>query len=180
MANDDAVRKYLLAITNPAALKDEQRLSELDAAIESATDPLEELKLLAEQLRLAEVRPADYEQGFVEHAKAWAEENDVPADVFKAQGVSADVLQRAGLIASSSPAKKGTRTRVSRDDVVACIRSFGEPFKLSQVEDATGASMATIRKVVSDLESQGTVTNQGEDTHHAGRGRPATIYTVKR
>lgn len=176
MANDDAVRNYLTAIKNPAALQDESKLNELEEAIANTDDVLERLKLKAEAKRLSDVKPEDYEDGFVKNAKDWAQSNDVPVSVFVDEGVDAAVLKRAGFDVSASKEKKTTRSRVSSDTVAEHARSLDGEFTYKDVEDATGASAATVRKVLTGLESDGVLTSK-DDPDHDGRGRPAKIFS---
>jgi hypothetical protein len=42
--------------------------------------------------------PDTFRQGFIEHAKAWAEAQDIPPEAFERMGVPADVLREAGIV----------------------------------------------------------------------------------
>lgn len=176
MVDQDAVRNYLTALANPAALQDESKLNELEEAIANTDDVLERLRLKAEAKRLSDVKPEDYEDGFVKNAKDWAQSNDVPVSVFVDEGVDAAVLKRAGFDVSVPKKSGGTRTRVSSDTVSEHARSLDGEFTYKDVEDATGASPATVRKVLTGLESDGVLTSR-DDPGHDGRGRPAKVFS---
>jgi hypothetical protein len=60
-----------------------------------ATDPAES----AIRNYLASLSTPDtFRQGFIEHAKAWAEAQDIPPEAFEQIGVPADVLREAGIV----------------------------------------------------------------------------------
>lgn len=178
MADLDAVRDYLTALKNPAALQDEAKLNELEEAIASTDDVLERLKLRAEAKRLSEVKPADYEHGFIENAKEWAEDSEVPVSVLLEEGVDPDVLKRAGFDVAAPTAKRSsTRSpRVSLDTVKQHAESREGEFTYRDVEDATEASSGTVRKALNELLSEGKLTAK-DDPDHDGRGRPAKIFS---
>lgn len=181
-AQEEAVSNYLTAVNYPDRLKDDKRLKELQKASEATTDVLEEAKLVAEYDRLDNIKPENFEQGLIEHGKAWADANDVTAKVLHVMGVSDDVLIKAGFeITRSRPKaaqpKQGSK-RVSRDHVVEVVKGQGEPFVLSTIADVSGASLATVRKVVGSLEESGDVKNLGDDPNHTGRGASPKLYQV--
>lgn len=185
MANgngSEAVKKYLLAINNPGALQDEARLNELQEAIANTDDVLERVKLKAEAKRLSEVSAEDYEQGFIENAKAWAEQNDVPASVLADEGVDSDVLKRAGFDVAGktkSTRRRSTGKRVSKDDVKDAIKTFADPFTVDQAKEVSGASPATVRKALSEMVDAGQVKEAGEiETDSQGRN-PTAYENVK-
>lgn len=178
-AQEDALRAYLTALKNPSELRDEDRLAELDKAIKEATDPLEELTLRGEFNRLSSVDPSDYEKGFVEHAKAYADDKGINAEAYRSMGVPNEVLKQAGFDVSVSPGRKratSTGKRVSQDDVREFIGSLSDNFTINFVSEATGASLATTRAVIKDMLEAGSIKNLGDDPDHTGRGRPATLY----
>jgi hypothetical protein len=70
-----------------------------------ATDPAES----AVRNYLASLNTPDtFRQGFVEHAKAWAEAQNIPPGAFEQMGVPADVLREAGIV--EGPAELATPT----------------------------------------------------------------------
>lgn len=180
---DEAVRTYLAALRDPESLRDDDKVSALKEQLESTDDPLERLKVRAELERAADIGPEDYEEGFIKHAQEWAKANDVPVSVFKAEGVPADVLNRAGFAVEApkkAAASKSTgRSRVSSDTVRDAIRNMADTFTTSDIEEATGASYNTVRKMVAELQEAGTVEEIGPDPNHDSVGRAPTLYKVK-
>ncbi|MPZ87321.1 MAG: hypothetical protein GEU81_04430 [Nitriliruptorales bacterium] len=71
-------------------------LSELDAQIMGSPDAITRIKLVEQRRQLAE-RRRSLEAGFVLHARQWSQAANVGRDAFLAEGVPADVLDRAGL-----------------------------------------------------------------------------------
>ncbi|HEY3831798.1 MAG TPA: hypothetical protein VGO03_05865 [Acidimicrobiia bacterium] len=110
-----AVRDYLEAIEaakprrgrkrTPASIK--KRLTTIEGSLPDAsalqrllltqerTDLEYELENLSEAVDLS-----SYEKGFVKHGKAYAEAKGINYATFRSVGVSADVLQRAGITRS--------------------------------------------------------------------------------
>lgn len=178
---DEAVRNYLLALRDPDSLKDEDRIAELRKAIEQTDDELERLRL-RQQLIDAE-RPAveQFEQAFVEHAKAWADQHGISDRAFLAEGVPPRVLRKAGFTRvrgdgrrTRQAAKTGRRSRVSADDVRSALPKG--KFTIKQVQDATGASPAVVRRVVTEEAEAGRVSDLGTDPDHKGPGRAPRLY----
>lgn len=175
---DAAVRNYLQALKDPESLRDDEAIKKLGRRLEEAEDPLERLKLRAELERAQQVDPLAYEHGFVAHAKRWAQAYGVSAASFKAEGVSDDVLDRAGLTEGRrrqrAPARSSLR-RVSRDEVRDAMRRHGA-FTMRQVQNETGASRETVRAVLNELLDAGEVHHAGPDDSHTGRGRAPSVY----
>lgn len=181
---DEAVRTYMLSVKNPAALKDEQQLTQLEASLAEEEDPLERVKLQAQLNRAQSVTPEDFEQAFVENAKEWASKNDVPPEAFLAEGVEDDVLVKAGLLAKaqSKPPqarRSATRSRVPAEEVRNAIRSQSESFTTNSIQELTGASAATVRKYIQELLDEKVLVEEGPDSSHQGRGRAPILYAVK-
>jgi hypothetical protein len=111
-----AVRNYLEAIEatkpkrgrkrTPDSVK--KRLDAIDVELDGA-DPLKALNLRQERRNLqaelagfgTQVDLADVERAYVEVAKAYGERGGISYDVWREQGVSADVLKKAGISRSS-------------------------------------------------------------------------------
>jgi predicted ArsR family transcriptional regulator len=64
---------------------------------------------------------------------------------------------------------------VSREDVVKAIPPRKQ-FTIADLAAASGASTATVRKVVTDLVSEGKVQEAGTAEAHEGPGRAPTVY----
>lgn len=177
-SQDAAVRHYLQALKDPDSLRDDEAISQLQRRLEHTEDPLERLELRAELERAQQVDPGAYEYGSIAHAKRWARAHGVSSASFKAEGVSDDVLARAGLIegrrSQRSPATS-RRRRVSRDQVRQAMRRY-QAFTMRQIQNDTGASRETVRAVLNELLDAGEIQAAGTDQAHTGRGRASTMY----
>lgn len=182
-AAEEAVRNYLVVLKDPDSLRDEERVSELEAQLGSTTDPIERV-MLQQQLREAR-RPEThhYEDAFVTHAKAWADAHGISVAAFLAEGVAPAVLRRAGFSVSGARAgrrgdrrgRKATgRSRVSADQVRAALPRGS--FTAKDVQEATGASPAVVRRVIQEETAAGNVAAAGPDPDHQGPGRAPVIY----
>lgn len=180
---EEAVRSYLLAIKNPAALRDEGQLTELESALATEDDPLERVRLRAKLSRARAITPEDFEPGFVDAAAAWADANGVSTDAFVAEGVAEDVLVRAGLLAAPASRARARRpagrTRVPAGQVRDEIRGQADAFTTGDIVALTGASVATVRKIIGELLEERILVEEGPDPAHEGRGRAPTLYAVK-
>jgi hypothetical protein len=177
---EDAVRNYLAALKDPAALRDDDQISTIRAQLESSGDELERLRL-RQQLHNAENPRLDtFEDDFVTHARAWAEEQGIEGRAFAEEGVPDGVLRRAGLSSGRRGRRAGrraggtTRTRVTADEVRAAIPRG--TFTTKTLQEKSGASPAVVRKVIAEEEQAGHLTNQGPDPDHRGPGRAPTLY----
>lgn len=176
-AQETAVRDYLQALKDPESLRDDKAIAELQTRLDDADDPLERVQLHAQLDQVQRVDPSAYEDGFVTHAKAWAVQHGVSAEAFKAEGVSEDVLARAGLASGRRrrPATGARRRRVSREEVRQAMRQH-KHFTMPQIQHKTGASRETVRAVIKELFEGGEVEDAGPDKSHTGRGRAPTRY----
>ena len=114
---EDLIRGYLKTLDDPATLVDNDTVARLEDAVRSATDPIDKLRALA-ALNKAKTPDVDfYRAGFVQHARAWAEANDIPLETFADVGVSRDVLRSAGLVGGRS--RTNVKASVSRKSVSA-------------------------------------------------------------
>lgn len=177
---DTAVRDYLTSLRDPSALRDEGSVAAIEKKLDSTEDQLERLKL-RQQLIEADTPALDrYEDDFVTHAKAWADKANVTEKAFLAEGVPAQTLRKAGFRNLPTERGKGTtrtgspRRRVSADQVRASIPSG--TFTVRDVEDASGASSAVVRRIISEEVAVGNVADQGPDQDHQGPGRAPTLY----
>lgn len=172
--HEEAVRAYLQALTDPDALRDDESIAELQERLERSDDPLERVKLQGHIEQATQVRPDAFEDGFIAHAKEWADEHGVSATAFQAEGVPRTVLRRAGLDGGRSPSRRHQPARkapVSRDDVRAVVRTHTS-FTLPQIQSKTGASRETVRTVIKESLNAGEVEKVGPDDTQQGRGRP--------
>lgn len=185
-AAESAVRDYLRALKDPSSLRDEDTINDLTKRLEQSDDALERLRL-RQQLLDAEAPDVErLEEGFVTHAKAWADDIPISVNAFQAEGVASDVLRRAGFPVSG-PARRGraargqaavaTRTRRSRvtvDEVRGAIPDG--TFTIKTLQEVSGASPAVVRKVVAEEESGGRLRSEGTDPDHRGPGRAPVLY----
>jgi hypothetical protein len=184
-AAESAVRDYLRALQDPASLRDGDQIKHLTEQLSKAEDGVERVRL--RQLLMDAEAPSieRYEEGFVTHAKAWADGQGISAKAFADEGVGQDVLRRAGFNVGDgrrrgrSPRTGGTPTRTRRarvtvEDVRAAIPSGA--FTIKTLQDNSGASPAVVRKVVSEEEQAGRLRNEGTDPDHRGPGRAPILY----
>lgn len=177
------MRNYLVALNDPGALRDDDRIAELQQALDQTDDPLERVAL-RQQLEDAQSPSVEhYENEFITHAKAWAEEQGVGASALAEEGVPDSVLRKAGLRRGGGRAagrRRGPskRPRVTADEVRAAIPSRGT-FTIKDLQERTGGSIATVRNVVKDAEANGQIEAQGTDPDHQGPGRAPTLYKRK-
>ena len=175
---EQAVRAYLQFLEDPESVRDHTAIAEATERSQSAQDPLERLKALSTLQALETIDGSSYRAGFVAAAAGWAKENAVTAEAFATLGVTDDVLADAGLITTKprSAASKTTkrRTRVSPDAVKAAMPS--DAFTIAELEAASGASTATVRKVIAEMTQNGSLKDLGPKLDHSGRGRAPLLF----
>ena len=173
---ETAVRSYLQWLEDPSSVRDHAAIAEAKSASQNANDPIERLKALSALQVLEAVDGANFRAGFVANAAEWANENAVTAEAFATLGVPADVLAEAGLVKAKVHTSAGKRrTRVSSDLVREVIPSVA--FTIADLEAASGASTATVRKVIAEMTEAGTLRDLGPDQKHTGRGRAPLLFT---
>ena len=174
---EDVVRDYLTALRDPKALLPTDAIESARSDLEGTDDPIERLKIRAEIEKL-EAPPVDrLREEFVGVAKEWADGVGISGAAFAAEGVANDVLRDAGFTVSGgstrSAPKRASGKRVSRDDVTAAMKGR---FTVSSLEEATGASKATVRAAISDAIDAGDAKELGTDPSHEGPGRAPLLY----
>lgn len=185
-AAEKAVRDYLVSLRDPASLRDDERVQSLQSRLEEADDELARLQIRQEMIEAEQPPVQKFEDEFVTHAKAWAEQTGVSDRAFLAEGVPAAVLRKAGFRnvgsgrrrgggAAAASSGGGRRRRVSADEVRSAIPSKGN-FTVKDVQDASGASNAVVRRVIGEEVEAGSVQDLGPDPEHTGRGRAPTVY----
>lgn len=185
---DNAVSEYLRALKDPNSLRNDETISALEGQLESSPDSLERLRL-RQQLLDAQAPSIDrYEEGFVTHAKAWADDHAISGRAFVEEGVPSDVLRRAGFDVAATggrgrrsgaaAAAGGTRKRrVTVDEVRKAIPST--TFTIKHLQEKSGASPAVVRKVVQEGLDDSSLVNAGTDRDHRGPGRAPVLYQKK-
>jgi hypothetical protein len=180
---EEAVRSYLVALKDPSALRDEEGIAELERKIDATDDQLERVLLRQRLLEAKAPTIERYEEEFVTHAKAWADEQGVSASAFAEEGVPAAVLRRAGFRVggggrragrSGGRSGGGQRSRVTADEVRAEIPKGS--FTIKVLQERSGASPAVVRKVVQEELGSGALKELGADPDHSGPGRAPTLY----
>ena len=185
---EGAVRLYLLYVEDPGKLRDESEIQAKTQAVLDATDPIDKLKALADLERAAKVDEAPLRQGFVTHAKGWADQQGIPSTAFRELGVSDDVLREAGFDLPAAGARG--RRRVGRegeprqrakavpvDEIKGYVLGLTGTFVLTDVMAGIGGSPATVRKAVDDLVESGQVERLGPVPGYQGRGRAPIQYS---
>lgn len=177
-----AVREYLQFLEDPEQLRNVDAIEATKDELQRATDPLDRLKVLTRLERLQNPSVDEYRDRFIEHAKAWADANDVPPTSFATLGVRQEVLRAAGLItrrassAASPPPRVAAQKNTSVDAVRAVIGSLAGSFSLTDVRHASGASPMTARKAINQLIQEGSVERVGPDPHRTGQGRAHILF----
>ena len=177
---EGAVRLYLMYLDNPEGMLDEAAIKKAEAAVEKAKDPIDKLKALSELERAKAVDPEPFRQGFIDHAKTWAEAEGIPVRAFLEMGVPAKDLTEAGLVpprgsrGRSSASGKGRAPRMSLDEVAAKLPS-GQ-VKVTDLAEAIGRETTTTRNYLNKLVEAGKVAEVGDDPNHDGRGKAPKLY----
>ncbi len=186
---DETIRQYLTYVHDPNSLVDQGKVAELEAAAERTPDLIERLKVYSELVALCSVDIDDIKAKFIKHAAAWAKANDISAEAFRRMNVPEEVL-RAAKIVGGAPKKKaetrrvvvdphsdGTqrRTRVPVERIREHIPATGD-FTIKSVAEASGASDATVRKLILELKDRREVTEVGTERAPGARGRGAAVY----
>ena len=184
--DEEAVRRYLTWIADPASLRDEDRIRELHAQIDAATDPIEKIRLASDLHRAQTDDGTDVRDAFAAVARRWADANGIVPEAFLQMGVPADDLGRAGFDVPRRTGRRnetgtvaGSRSRarrVSIDEIRDAARAFTEPFTIADLRDRVGGSPATVRKALDALVADGAIENLGSDPDWSGRGRPPARY----
>lgn len=179
-----AVRLYLLFIEDPGKLRDDAEIQRKTKAVLDAKDPIEKLKALAALERAANIDEKPLRAGFVAHAKAWADDQGIPATAFRELKVPDDVLREAGFSVPASGGRgrgagSGGRERaksVPVEDIKAHIQGLKGTFILTDIITGFGGSPATVRKAVDELIGAKKVQKLGPDPDYQGRGRSPIQY----
>ena len=179
---ETSVRDYLTALKNPSALRDESAAKKLEEKLAKTTDPVERVTLQQQLLDAQRVDMLALEAGFTKHAKAWADAHGVTAQAFRDEGVPPRVLRSAGFPLrgggrATTRARGQRRERVASDEIRKKIKSKKSEFTVADIAHDTGASTATVRKVVGEMLDAGELQEAGQRAQ--GRGRAATTYNKK-
>lgn len=179
-STDEAVRRYLEALRDPSLLVDQEAIDETRSRLEEETDPLKRVQL---QQRLIDVQTpsADrFENDFVTHAQAWAQDHEVGVKAFQEEGVPTEVLRRAGFQVTGGRRSRRTgtgtrRRRVSSEAVRSAIPASGT-FTAKSLQETSGASAGIVRKIITEEQESGNLEGRGTDPDHSGPGRAPVLY----
>lgn len=176
----EAVRRYLHYLKDPSSLIDHRQVTALEAKLEEAADVVERLALREQLQQARTVDAAAVRDAFVTHAKAWADEQGITADAFRAEGVPDDALAEAGLLAKP-PRRSRTRRSPAADAVRSALpKQEGQAVTVHSLAAKTGASVDTVRSVVKQEVKAGRLKRAGADREHSEPGRPPTLYVKGR
>jgi len=185
---DETIRQYLSFVADPNSLVDQAKIAELEATAEGTSDLIARLKIYSELVALCSVDVDDIKAKFIKNAAAWAKANGVSAEAFRRMNVPEEVL-RAAKIVAGAPKKAATRrvvvephadgaqrrTRIPIERIREHIPATGD-FTIKSVAEASGASDATVRKLILELKERREVTEVGTERAPGARGRGATVY----
>jgi hypothetical protein len=179
---ETAVRQYLLYLEEPGQLRDEAEVQEKTQAVEVAVDPIDKLKAVADLERVTRIEEGPLREGFVTHAKAWAEQTGVPVSGFREMKVPDDVPRAAGFDVPAGRRGRGAgagRQRakaVSVEDIKNYVVAQTGTFLLADIMVGVGGSQATVRKAIDELIDASEVNKLGPVPNYTGRGRAPTQY----
>jgi len=178
---EDAVRAYLAAVKDPSSMRDDEALSATKKLLDEASDTIERLRLQQQLLTLESPTLDTYEDAFVTHAKAWADEHGISGEAFAAEGVEPSVLRRAGFSVGGRGRRRAAaapptarRRRVTTEEVVVAMPSGA--FTTKQLGELSGASPAVVRKAITSEQAAGRLVEAGNDPDHSGPGRAPMLY----
>ena len=183
---EGAVRLYLLYLEDPTKLRDDTEIQKKTQAVLDAKDPIDKLKALAELERVANVDEGPLREGFVKHAKEWAEESGVPVTAFRELRVGDEVLRDAGFDVRVAPRRgRGAASGEGRqrakavpvEEIKAYVLSLKGTFILTDIMSGVGGSQATVRKAVDEMIEGGQVEKLGPMPDYSGRGRAPVQYS---
>ena len=174
---EEAVRLYLESLLIPGATTPE--VEKLEQELEAETDVIKIAKL--HQALRDEREGTKVKEGFIVNAKAWADTEGIDAKTLENMGVPSQVLSDAGFSVAlqvEQKVQKERKTRVTTEDVERSLNSRrkGVNVTIPQLVSDTGASNATVTKVVKAFVEQGKLKDAGPDESHEGRGRAPTLY----
>ncbi len=186
--SEAAVRNYLAYLADPASIVDQTKIDALNAAVNAEKDALVKLRLISDRDRAQNVDASVVRGDFIIHAAEWAKASNVTTSAFQQMGVPNDVLHAAGLLgkkgrgkAKSAGAPKGTRAPgVRSEGIRAAISAKSGVFTISEVARDTGATVATVTKVVNGMVEDGAVKNLGQAEKTGARGRAPVQFSTKK
>lgn len=177
-ATDQAVRDYLLYLDDPEQLVDRELVAILERRMAEAQDPLERLVAIAEYERARHPAEDVYRAAFIEHAKQWANQHQVPPHAFRQLGVSDEVLEAAGLQRmTTEPSSTKSKKTTGVEELESALERMPSTFRARDLTDAAGGgSPMTVRKALSRLTDAGRIQRLGPDPEWSEKGRAPILY----
>jgi hypothetical protein len=173
--NENAVRLYLTALTNPESLIDKTLIADLEKRLAKSTDVIERLRLTSDLRKSQSPDVDELETAFVAHAAAYASEAGLTRADFAAIGVPASVLRRA--FEGEVPAgRKVASRRVGFDEVKSAIVTIKKGTTFTMLSVNVPGHPTTIKRAVNELIEEGKVERIGPDPDHSGRGVRPILY----
>ena len=184
--SEAAVRNYLAYLADPSSMVDQPKIDALSAAVNAERDALVKLKLISDRDRAQNVDASAVRGDFIIHAADWAKLNNVTSSAFQQMGVANDVLAAAGLLGKKGRGKakyvsapRGIRAPgVRSEGIRAAISSRSGVFTISEIARETGATVATVTKVVNGLVEEGAIKNRGQAEKTGARGRAPVRFSA--
>jgi len=179
---EQAVKAYLATVGKPKTRGRQARPKpDFEAATKGITDPLEKLAAIkAERERVASIVVGDEtEEGFVKYGKVWAKIHDYGREDFAALGVSRRVLDLVfggGALRVQPMTTRAPRVNINDLTTAISAKPAGTWLTVSGVMREVGGSPATVRKVLDELASAGTLTDPIDDPKHSGKGRAPKVW----
>ena len=172
-----AVADYLQFLADPTSMRNDEEIAGLAAERDGASDPISRLRAI-EAIKRAEADDGSkYVSAFVQHAREWAAAEGISAESFVEIGVPISVLREAGFVVATTGRSAGsstTRKRVTVSEIRASVGS--EPFTVKSLQDASGASTASVRKAIKEMIDDGSAVEISLDPAYTGRGRAPNRY----
>jgi hypothetical protein len=179
-----AVKAYLATVGKPKPRGRQARPKpDFETATKGISDPIAKLAAIkAERERVANAvvgNPA--EDAFVRYGKTWARIHDYSREDFAVLGVPKRVLDATFGSKGREPKAPAPRARAPRVDPKAVADAItakpaGAWLTVAGVMREVGGSPATVRKVLDDLSTAGTLTHSFADPKHNGRGRAPKVW----
>jgi hypothetical protein len=184
--SEEAVRNYLAYLADPTSIVDQPKIDALNAAVNAEKDALAKLKLISDRDRAQNVDASAVRLDFIIHAGDWAKVNNVTSSAFQQMGVPNDVLTAAGLLGKKGRGKakapagpRGTRAPgVRSEGIRAAISAKSGIFTISEVARDTGATVATVTKVVNGMVEEKVIKNLGQAAKTGARGRAPVQFSA--
>jgi hypothetical protein len=206
LVQEEAVRGYLKFLDDPSSAIDPKTYQDLKRKLQAATDPIEKLKLMTAIDTLAETAAELIEARFIRDAMPWAKAHGIQTKSFRALGVCAEILQRAGFTANLSDqscleptapmvgavasfashsvgrgaaevSRRTNREPVRVDAVRREILGKEKVFTIREIAEGTGATVASVAKQVEVLIAARSLEDVGLITS-GGRGRAPRGFRV--